>query len=40
MGKKRGIVQRKILLYASDIKGGKAFGKDRGNEEKELCGEE
>ena len=34
-GKKRGIAQRKILLNASDMKRGKAFGKDRGNEVKD-----
>ena len=34
-GKKRGIAERKILLNASDIKRGKAFGKDRGNEVKD-----
>ena len=33
--KKRGIAQRKMLLNASDIKRGKAFGKDRGNEVKD-----
>ena len=32
MEKKRGIAQRKMLLNAPDIKRGKAFGKDRGNE--------
>ena len=34
-GEKRGIAQRKMLLNASDIKRGKAFGKDRGNEVKD-----
>ena len=34
-GKNRGIAQRKMLLTASDIKKGKAFGKDRGTEVKD-----
>ena len=33
--KKRGIAHRKMLLNASDIKRGKAFRKDRGNEVKD-----
>ena len=32
---KRGIAHRKMLLNASDIKRGKAFRKDRGNEVKD-----
>ena len=38
VGKKRRIAQRKMLLNASDIKRGKAFGKDRGNEVKDEEG--
>ena len=35
-GEKRGIAEREMLLNASDIKRGKAFGKDRGNEVKGI----